>query len=108
MTLNDAQRRYSMAERELLAAVFALERFRSYLLGTKIIIITDSFALHDLLTRENTEPRLIRWVLLLSEFDVEVRDRDNDKGFRIIDFTKEKGESSKDGRASLQDPIVLE
>jgi hypothetical protein len=50
-TLNDAQLNYSTTEKELLAVVFALDKFRSYLLGTKVIIYSDHAALKYLLTK---------------------------------------------------------
>ncbi|CAN6711676.1 unnamed protein product [Malus baccata var. baccata] len=74
-TLNDAQLNYSTTEKELLAIVFALDKFRSYLLGTKVIIFTDHAALKYLLTKKEAKPRLIRWMLLLQEFDIEIRDK---------------------------------
>ncbi|CAN6586168.1 unnamed protein product [Malus baccata var. baccata] len=74
-TLNDAQLNYSTTEKELLAVVFALDKFRSYLLGTKVIIYTDHAALKYLLTKKEAKPRLIRWMLLLQEFDLEIRDK---------------------------------
>ncbi|KAM1121581.1 hypothetical protein ACFX19_003285 [Malus domestica] len=74
-TLNDAQLNYSTTEKELLAFVFALDKFRSYLLGTKVIIYTDHAALKYLLTKKKAKPRLIRWMLLLQEFDIEIRDK---------------------------------
>ena len=58
----------------MLAVVFALEKFRSYLLGTKVIVYTDHVALKYLLSKKEAKPRLIRWVLLLQEFDVEIKD----------------------------------
>ncbi|CAN6725392.1 unnamed protein product [Malus baccata var. baccata] len=74
-TLNDAQLNYSTTEKELLAVVFALDKFRSYLLGTKVIIYTDHAALKYLFTKKEAKPRLIRWMLLLQEFDIEIRDK---------------------------------
>ncbi|CAN6547365.1 unnamed protein product [Malus baccata var. baccata] len=75
-TLNDAQLNYSTTEKELLAVVFALDKFRSYLLGTKVIIYTDHAALKYLFTKKKeAKPRLIRWMLLLQEFDIEIRDK---------------------------------
>ncbi|KAM1185235.1 hypothetical protein ACFX2G_014863 [Malus domestica] len=74
-TLNDAQLNYSTTEKELLAVVFALDKFRSYLLGTKVIIYIDHAALKYLLTKKEAKPRLIRWMLLLQEFDIEIRDK---------------------------------
>ncbi|KAM1376190.1 hypothetical protein ACFX2F_037958 [Malus domestica] len=74
-TLNDAQLNYSTTEKELLAIVFALEKFRSYLVGSKVIVFSDHAALRYLMTKKDAKPRLIRWILLLQEFDLEVRDK---------------------------------
>ena len=74
-TLNEAQRNYTTTEKELLAVVFALEKFRSYILGSPIIIYTDHSALKHLLLKNDTKPRLIRWILLLQEFDIQSRTR---------------------------------
>ena len=64
-TLNDAQKNYTTTEKELLAIVFALEKFRSYLLGTKVVVYSDYSALKYLLAKKEAKPRLIRWILLL-------------------------------------------
>ncbi|KAM1060285.1 hypothetical protein TB1_024212 [Malus domestica] len=74
-TLNDAQLNYSTTKKELLAVVFALDKFRSYLIGTKVIVFIDHAALKYLLTKKEAKPRLIRWTLLLQEFDIEIRDK---------------------------------
>ncbi|CAM8968712.1 unnamed protein product [Rhodiola kirilowii] len=74
-TLDAAQRNYSTTEKELLAMVFALEKFRSYLLGTKVIVFSDHAAIRYLVTKKEAKPRLIRWILLLQEFDVEIKDK---------------------------------
>jgi hypothetical protein len=59
----------------LLAVIFALEKFRSYLIGSKVIVFTDHVALRYLFAKKDAKPRLIRWVLLLQEFDLEIRDK---------------------------------
>ncbi|CAN6444870.1 unnamed protein product [Victoria cruziana] len=74
-TLVDAQMHYTTTEKELLAVVFALEKFRSYILGSKVLIYTDHAALKYLLSKKDTKPRLIRWILLLQEFDLEIKDK---------------------------------
>ncbi|KAL4271223.1 hypothetical protein GQ457_13G011960 [Hibiscus cannabinus] len=48
---------------------------RSYLIGTKVIVHTDHSAIKYLVTKKDAKPRLIRWILLLQEFDLEVKDR---------------------------------
>ncbi|CAM8910249.1 unnamed protein product [Rhodiola kirilowii] len=74
-TLDTAQRNYSTTEKELLAVVFALEKFRSYLLGTKVTVFSNHAAIRYLMTKKEAKPRLIRWILLLQEFDVEIKDK---------------------------------
>ena len=69
-TLNEAQRNYTTTEKELMAVVYALDKFRAYLIGVDIIIFTDHSALKYLLTKQNAKARLIRWVLLLQEFNL--------------------------------------
>ncbi|KAL5560290.1 hypothetical protein UlMin_036501 [Ulmus minor] len=74
-TLQGAQLNYTVTEKELLAVVFAFDKFRSYLVGTKVIVYTDHSAINYLVEKKDAKPRLIRWVLLLQEFDLEIRDR---------------------------------
>ena len=62
-------------EKELLAVVYALEKFRPYILGSKIVIYTDHAALKYLFSKNDAKPRLIRWVLLLQEFDLEIKNK---------------------------------
>jgi hypothetical protein len=59
----------------LLAIIFALEKFRSYLIGSKVIVFTDHAALRYLFAKKDAKPRLIRWVLLLQEFDLKLEIR---------------------------------
>ena len=74
-TLNEDQRNYITTEKELLAMVYALDKFRAYLIGFDIIIFTDHPTLKYLLTKQNAKARLIRWVLLLQEFNLQIRDK---------------------------------
>ena len=55
--------------------VYALDKFRAYLIGSDIVIFTDHSALKYLLTKKNAKARLIRWVLLLQEFNLQIRDK---------------------------------
>ena len=64
-TLDEAQQNYTTTEKELLAVVFAMEKFRPYLLCSKVIVYTDHSALKHLLEKKDAKPRLIRWILLL-------------------------------------------
>ncbi|KAL5562245.1 hypothetical protein UlMin_031992 [Ulmus minor] len=74
-TLQGAQLNYTVTKKELLAVVFAFDKFCSYLVGTKVIVYTDHSAIKYLVEKKDAKPRLIQWVLLLQEFDLKIRDR---------------------------------
>ncbi|GJR72885.1 reverse transcriptase domain-containing protein [Tanacetum coccineum] len=74
-TLNPAQQKYTVTEKELMAVVFTFDKFRSYLILSKTIVHTDHPALRHLFKKQDAKPRLIRWILLLQEFDIEIKDR---------------------------------
>ena len=63
--LNDAQINYATTEKEMLAIVYALEKFRSYLVGSKVIVYTNHAAIKYLLNKDDSKLGLIRWILLL-------------------------------------------
>ena len=70
-TLDSAQRNYATTEQELLAVVFACDKFKPY----KVTIHTNHVAIKYLMEKKYAKPRLIRWVLLLQEFDLHIIDR---------------------------------
>ena len=74
-TFNEAQENYSTTEKEMLAIVFACEKFRQYILGSHVVVHTDHAAIKYLMSKKEAKPRLIRWVLLLQEFDLEIKDK---------------------------------
>jgi hypothetical protein len=74
-TLSEAQLNYATTEKALLAVMFAFEKFRSYIVKLKVIVYTDHAAIKYLLAKKDAKPRLIRWILLLQKFDVEIRDK---------------------------------
>ena len=74
-TLNETQRNYTTTEKELLEVVYALDKFRAYSVGSDIIIFTDHSTLKCLLTKQDSKARLIRWVLLLQEFNLQIKDK---------------------------------
>ncbi|GJZ84910.1 reverse transcriptase domain-containing protein, partial [Tanacetum coccineum] len=58
-----------------MAVVFAFYKFRSYLILSRTIVHTDHSALRHLFKKQDAKPRLIQWILLLQEFDIEIKDR---------------------------------
>nr|GEU36639.1 retrovirus-related Pol polyprotein from transposon opus [Tanacetum cinerariifolium] len=73
-TMNDVESNYTTTEKEMLAVVYAFEKFRSYLIMNKSIVHTNHSALKYLFTKKDAKARLLRWVLLLQEFDFKVLD----------------------------------
>nr|GFC10394.1 reverse transcriptase domain-containing protein [Tanacetum cinerariifolium] len=59
----------------MLAVIYALEKFRPYLVLSKSIVYTDHSALKYLLNKQDAKPRLLRWVLLLQEFGITILDK---------------------------------
>ncbi|XP_074293460.1 uncharacterized protein LOC141620506 [Silene latifolia] len=80
-TLDGTQVNYATTEKEMLAVVYALEKFRSYLLGSKVIVFTDHTTLRQLLVKKDAKPRLLRWILPIQEFDLEIRDKKGSENF---------------------------
>ncbi|GJU72186.1 reverse transcriptase domain-containing protein [Tanacetum coccineum] len=74
-TMTEAKSNYTITEKEMLAVVYAFEKFRSYLVLNKIIVYTDHSALKYLFAKKDSKARLLRWVLLLQEFDFKVIDK---------------------------------
>ncbi|GJW49210.1 reverse transcriptase domain-containing protein [Tanacetum coccineum] len=74
-TMNYAQEHYTTTEEELLAVVYAFDKFSSYLIMFKIVVYTDHSALKYIFSKQDVKPRLIRWVLLLQEFTIEIKDK---------------------------------
>ena len=74
-TLNDAQLNYSTTEKELLAVVFTLDKFCPDLIGSKVLVYTDHVTLKYPLMKKDAKSNLIRWILLLKEFDLEIHDK---------------------------------
>jgi hypothetical protein len=62
-------------EKEFLDVVFACDKFRPYIVDSKVTIHTDHVDIRYLMGKKDAKLRLIRWVLLLQEFDLHIVDR---------------------------------
>ena len=70
---NEAQENYSTRESEMFAMVFACEKFRPSILRSHVIRHTNYAVIKYLMEKKDAKPRLIKWVLLLQEFDIEIK-----------------------------------
>ena len=86
-TLDSTQANYTTTEKEFLDVVFALEKFRSYIIGSHVTIFNDHAALKYLLSKQDTKPRLTRWILLCQEFNLIIKDK---KGVENVVVTPQK------------------
>nr|GFD15782.1 reverse transcriptase domain-containing protein [Tanacetum cinerariifolium] len=73
-TMTQAEMNYTTTEKEILAVVYAFEKIRSYLIMNKSIVYTDHSALKYFFAKKDTKTRLLRWILLLQEFNFKVID----------------------------------
>nr|GEZ67695.1 hypothetical protein [Tanacetum cinerariifolium] len=73
-TMTQAEMNYTTTKKEMLAVVYAFEKFRSYLIMNKSIVYTDHSALKYLFAKKDAKACLLRWILLLQEFDFKVID----------------------------------
>lgn len=55
--------------------MYAFDMFCTYLVLSKLVVCTYHASLCYLLTKPNAKPRLIRWILLVQEFDLEIKDK---------------------------------
>jgi hypothetical protein len=67
--LNIVEQNYSIIEREALAMVFALHKFRHYLLSSKFVFYANHMALVYLVNKPQVSGRIVRWLLLFLEYD---------------------------------------
>nr|GEV12637.1 reverse transcriptase domain-containing protein [Tanacetum cinerariifolium] len=67
-TMTEVESNYTTTEKEMLAMVYAFEKFWSYLIMNKSIVYTDHSALKYLFAKKYSKARLLCWVILLQEF----------------------------------------
>nr|GEV01536.1 reverse transcriptase domain-containing protein [Tanacetum cinerariifolium] len=94
-TLNAAHQNCTITEKELMVVVFAFDKSRSYLVLSKTIVHTDHSALH-LFKKQDAKPRLIRWILLLQEFDIKIKDRKGTKSIAADHLSRIENDETSD------------
>ena len=95
--LDFAQANYTTTEKEFLAVVFTLEKFRSYIVGSPITIFIDHAALKYLLSKQDTKPRLTRWILLCQDFNLTIKDKKGIENVVADHLSRLVSESSSHG-----------
>ena len=66
---------YSTTDKECLAVIASVKKFRPYILGKKVIVNTDHAAIRWIINKVDLQGRYARWKALLSEFDLEIKTR---------------------------------
>ncbi|XP_021773987.1 uncharacterized protein LOC110737949 [Chenopodium quinoa] len=105
-TLNGAQKNYTTMEKEFLAIVHSFEKFRCYLLGSKTIVFTDHAALKYLFAKKESKPRLIRWVLELQNFEIEIRDKKGAENVVADHLSYLEGDQIHDDGLPIEDRML--
>nr|GEV79442.1 reverse transcriptase domain-containing protein [Tanacetum cinerariifolium] len=95
-TLNAAQQNYTITKKELMAVVFAFNKFQSYLELLNMIVHTNHSALRHLFKKQDAKPRLIRWTLLLPKFDIEIKDIEGTKNVTADHLSWNKNDETSD------------
>ncbi|GKE62468.1 reverse transcriptase domain-containing protein [Tanacetum coccineum] len=107
-TMTDAQSHYTTTDKELLAVVYAFEKFRPYLVLSKTIVYTDHSALKYMLAKQDAKPRLLRWIFLLQEFDVEIRDKKGAENLAADHLSRLENPQSDPEKKEITETFPLE
>jgi len=99
---------YATTKKEMLAIFYAHEKFRSYLVGSKVIIYIDHATIKYLLNKFDSKPRLIRWILLLQESDLVIRDKKGSKNVVVDHLSRLVNEEVTSKEAEVRDEFPNE
>ena len=87
---------YTTTEKELLAVIFALDKFRSYLIGSPTVVYSNHAANRYLMSKQDVKLRLLRWILLILEFNLTIKDKKGAENVVIDHLSRLTNESSID------------
>eukprot|EP00253_Pinus_taeda_P007202 PITA_07202 len=73
--LSSAELNYTLTEKEFLVVIHAVNKFRHYITGYSVVLYTDHSAIKYLANKPITNARITRWLILLQEFDITIKDR---------------------------------
>ena len=73
-TLNEAQKNYTITKKKLLVVVFGINKYRSNIISSKVMVHSNHSTIGYFMAKKYPKPWLIRWILLLQEFDLEILD----------------------------------
>ncbi|XP_073152922.1 uncharacterized protein [Henckelia pumila] len=105
-TMDATQQNYTTTEKEMLVVVFACDKFRPYLIGTKVVVYTDHAAIRYIFSKKDAKPRLIRWILLLQEFDFEVKDKKESEN-KVVDHLSRLELEGEKKKESVKHKVAL-
>ncbi|GJX10569.1 reverse transcriptase domain-containing protein [Tanacetum coccineum] len=84
-------------EKELMVVVFAFDKFRPYhLVLSKTVVYTDHSALRHLFKKQDAKPHRIRWILVLQEFDIKIKDKRDTENVAADHLSQIKNDETSD------------